>query len=166
MKHVFHAKTKFIDFYDGTELTIWLNEGQAVEYGITAVDKVSLVYEGKEYVLDAKLTNKYVDAYEVGLPKDVVEKYKIKKDKTVQINFTQTSSVALDALKRVMKGKRATQFTQKEIEAIMKDISTNRFTDTLITYFSALGFFHDSSDQEMYWMAKAMAEAGEMLHFK
>ena len=46
----------------------------------------------------------------------------------------------------------------------MKDISTNRFTDTLITYFSALGFFRDSTDEEMYRMAKAMAEAGEMLH--
>ena len=48
----------------------------------------------------------------------------------------------------------------------MKDISCNRFTDTLITYFSALGFFRDSTNKEMYRMAKAMAEAGEMIHFK
>jgi len=48
----------------------------------------------------------------------------------------------------------------------MEDISSNRFTDTLISYFSALGFFRESSDKEMYRMAKAMAEAGEMIKFK
>lgn len=48
----------------------------------------------------------------------------------------------------------------------MEDISSNRFADTLVTYFSALGFFRESSYQEMYRMAKAMAEAGEMIKFK
>ena len=48
----------------------------------------------------------------------------------------------------------------------MEDISNNRFSDTLVTYFSALGFFRESSNKEMYRMAKAMAEAGEMIHFK
>jgi len=67
----------------------------------------------------------------------------------------------LDALKRALKG---AKFTQEDIEAIMEDISSNRFADTLVTYFSALGFFYKSSDKEMYRMAKAMAEAGEMLH--
>jgi putative thymidine phosphorylase len=164
MKNVFHAVTKVVDFQEGEELTIWLNENQAIEYGITDMDKVSLVYEGKEYVLDANLTHKYVDVHEVGIPKDVADKYHIESGEHVQLSFTQTTSDALDGLKRVMKWDRKTKFTQKEIEAIMKDISTNRFTDTLITYFSALGFFRDSTDQEMYRMAKAMAEAGEMLH--
>lgn len=164
MKNVFHAVTKVVDFQEGEELTIWLNENQAVEYGITDMDKVALVYEGKEYVLDANLTHRYVDEHEVGIPKDVAAKYGIKSGERVQLSFTQTTSTALDALKRVMKWDRKTKFTQKDIEAIMKDISTNRFTDTLITYFSSLWFFRDSTDKEMYWMAKAMAEAGEMLH--
>lgn len=47
----------------------------------------------------------------------------------------------------------------------MKDISENRFTDTLITYYSAVGFFKKATDNELYEMAKAMAETGEMLHF-
>lgn len=164
MTNVFHATTKVVDFHEGEELTIWVNESQALEYGITALDKVSLVYEGKEYVLDANLTHRYVDRHEVGIPKDVAEKYGIKSGKHIHLTFTQTTSAALDALKRIMKWDRKTKFTQKDIELIMKDISTNRFTDTLITYFSALGFFRDSTDKEMYRMAKAMAEAGEMLH--
>ncbi|HBB04239.1 TPA: hypothetical protein DCZ39_05105 [Patescibacteria group bacterium] len=61
-----------------------------------------------------------------------------------------------------MTGKR---LNQKEILAIMKDISNNRFTDILTTYFSAMGFFFPSKDEDLYRMAKAMAESGEMLHF-
>lgn len=61
-----------------------------------------------------------------------------------------------------MVGKR---LNQKEIFAIMKDISNNRFTDILTTYFSAMGFFFPSKDEDLYRMAKAMAETGETLHF-
>jgi len=54
-----------------------------------------------------------------------------------------------------LNGKR---LNQKEILAIMKDISNNRFTDILTTYFSAMGFFFPSKDEDLYRMAKAMAE--------
>lgn len=103
MTNIFHAITKLVDFHEGEELTIWLNENQALEYGITAMDKVSLIYKGKEYVLDANLTHKYVDQHEVGIPKDVAEKYDIRSGERVHLSFTQTTSAALDALKRVMK---------------------------------------------------------------
>ncbi len=166
ISHVFHAVTKVVDFQNGEDLTVRINEGLAIEYGITDMDKVSLIYKGTEYVLDANLTHRYVNAHEVGIPRNVAQKYGVKNGEPVQVHFTQTTSAALDALKRIMKWDRTTRFTQKEIEAIMKDISSNRFTDTLITYFSALGFFRDSTDEEMYRMAKAMAEAGEMLHRK
>lgn len=58
------------------------------------------------------------------------------------------------------------KLNEKETFSIMKDIATNRFTDTLTTYYSALGFFFPSTNHELYVMAKAMAEAGEMLHFQ
>jgi len=103
MKNVFHAVTKVVDFQEGEELTIWINENQAIEYGITAMDKVALTYKGKEYVLDANLTHRYIEVNEVGIPKDVADKYDIKRGERVQISFTQTTSLALDALKRVIK---------------------------------------------------------------
>ena len=161
MKNVFYAKTKFVDLSEGDNLTIWINEAQAAIYGINAMDKIAMKYNGQEYVLDANLTHRYVDQTEVGIPKDVSEKYDIPAWAKVCLSFTQTSSAALDALKRALKG---AKFTQEDIKAIMEDISSNRFADTLVTYFSALWFFYKSSDKEMYRMAKAMAEAGEMLH--
>ena len=103
MKNVFHAVTKVVDFQNGEDLTIRINEGQALEYGITDMDKVSLTYKGKEYVLDANLTHRYVDEHEVGIPRDVAQKYGVKNGEKVQIQFTQTTSAALEGLKRVMK---------------------------------------------------------------
>lgn len=101
MKHTFQAKTKFVDLTEGENLTVWINEAQAAEYGINAMDKISMTYKEQEYVLDANLTHRYVEYGEVGIPRDVSEKYiDISKGAPVQIRFTQTSSAALDALKK------------------------------------------------------------------
>ena len=67
------------------------------------MDKVSLIYKGTEYVLDANLTHRYVNAHEVGIPRNVAQKYGVKNGEPVQVHFTQTTSAALDALKRIMK---------------------------------------------------------------
>ncbi|MCF7835327.1 thymidine phosphorylase [Candidatus Gracilibacteria bacterium] len=162
MSEVFHAKTKLIDIKDGEELIVILNEQEAREYGISSTDKVSIFYKGKEIVLNADLSKNLVKPREIGLFKDVSEKYKIKANEIVGISFTKTDGDALDALKKGIKGGK---LNQKDIHSIMKDISDNRFTDTLLTYFSALGFFKKTPDKELYRMTKAMAETGEMLHF-
>lgn len=162
MKHTFQATTKHVDLTEGHNLNLWINEAEAADFGISAMDKIAMKYNGEEYVLDANLTHRYVEYGQVGIPKDVVEKYNIPQWAKVYISFTQTNSLALDALKKWLNGHK---FSQQDIQLIMKDISTNRFADTLVTYFSALWFFRPSSDQEMYWMTKAMAESWEMLHF-
>ncbi|MDD3262494.1 MAG: thymidine phosphorylase [Candidatus Absconditabacteria bacterium] len=160
--NIFHAKTKLVDILDGEEFIVLINEQEAREYGINAFDKVSLGYNGQEIVLNADLTNKVVKSGEIGLFKDVYEKYNIPADAIVSVTFTQTNGKAIDALKKAIKGEK---LNYKETYAIMKDIADNRFTDTLITYYSAIGFFKKASDYELYEMAKAMAETGEMLHF-
>ncbi|NOZ45063.1 MAG: hypothetical protein GXP45_08225 [bacterium] len=55
--------------------------------------------------------------------------------------------------------------TDKEIRAIIEDISNNKLTDTLITYYAASNFVLKANNHELYMTAKAMAEAGEMLKF-
>lgn len=161
-KNVFNAKTKFVDLQDGENLSVLLNEEQAREYWIGVHDKISLFYDWEEIVLDVDLTHRYVDHDEVWITKDVREKYKISAGEKVSISYTSTSTKAMDALKKAIKwGK----LNYNETHSIMKDISENRFTDTLITYYSSLGFFKKATDKELFEMAKAMWETGEMLHF-
>jgi len=163
VKQAFHARTRLIDIQEGDSLTALLNEHEAREHGINCLDKVTLMYEGKEIVVDADLSHSHIKRGEVGILKDIVQKYHIQPGKTVAVAFTSNSSLSVEALKKALKG---VKLNEKETFSIMKDIATNRFTDTLTTYYSALGFFYPATDHELYVMAKAMAETGEMLHFK
>ncbi len=159
---MFTLKTRIIDIHEGEDLVVLINEEDAREHGITSMDKVSLIYDDKEFVFDVNLSDTFVQRWEVGIFEDIREKYEIKGGQLVTVSFTKNTSESLDALKKGLTGKR---LNQKEIFAIMKDISNNRFTDILTTYFSAMGFFFPSKDEDLYRMAKAMAETGEMLHF-
>ena len=64
------------------------------------MDKVSLLYEGKEIVVDADLSHNYIKPGEVGILKDVAQKYKMKSGEIVAIAFTQSSTLSIDALKK------------------------------------------------------------------
>ena len=103
MSEIFYAKTRLLDIQEGENLCVLINEEQAREHGISAMDKVALLYKGEEIILDVSLSNKYVDHNEVGLYKDVRAKYKIKAGEKVGIKFTTTSTQALEALKKGMK---------------------------------------------------------------
>ncbi|MEI6671950.1 MAG: hypothetical protein WCL02_00880 [bacterium] len=99
-KSMFTAKTKIIDIHEGEELVVLINEQDAWEYGITSMDKVSLIYDDEEFVFDANLTSTLVHRGEVGIFDDVKEKYDIKNNEFVTVSFTKNSSESLDALKK------------------------------------------------------------------
>ncbi len=162
-KKIINAKTKIIDIKNGEDLIVLLNETQAWEHGISATDKASMIIWWVELVFDVDLTHKYVDINEVGITRDVSEKYNIQSGEKVQLHFTTTSTKAMEALKKAIKWQK---LHYDETYSIMKDISDNRFTDTLTTYYSAIWFFKTSTDNELFEMAKAMWETGEMLKFK
>ena len=99
-KAMFTARTRIVDIHEGEDLVVLINEQDAREHGITSMDKVSLIYDDKEFVFDVNLTSKIVQRGEVGIFKDVQEKYEIKPGQLVTISFTKNSSESLDALKK------------------------------------------------------------------
>ena len=70
--------------------------------------------------------------------------------------------VALDAIRKKLVGK---PLTYKEVYAIMDEISHRRLGDVLTTYFAASGYTKGFSNEEIYYLTKAMVETGERLHF-
>jgi putative thymidine phosphorylase len=70
---------------------------------------------------------------------------------------------AINAIKKKLVGKR---LSYKEIYSIMDQISQNKLGDVLTTYFAASGFSKGFSDDELYYLTKAMVETGEKLSFK
>lgn len=70
---------------------------------------------------------------------------------------------ALNAIRKKLLGKK---LTYNEIYAVMDQISGEHLGDILTTYFAASGYSKGFSDQELYFLTKAMVETGEKLHFK
>ncbi len=72
-------------------------------------------------------------------------------------------NLALDAIRKKLVGK---NLSYKEIYAIMDEISNSKFGDVLTTYFAASGYSKGFTNQELYFLTKAMVETGEKLSFK
>ena len=70
---------------------------------------------------------------------------------------------ALDAIRKKLVGK---TLTYEEIYAIMNQIAQEKLGDVLTTYFAASGYSKGFTDEEIYFLTKAMIETGEKLHFK
>ncbi len=70
---------------------------------------------------------------------------------------------ALDAIRKKLVGK---TLNYKEIFSIMDQIAKQRLGDVLTTYFAASGYSQGFTNQELYFLTKAIIETGEKLHFK
>lgn len=70
---------------------------------------------------------------------------------------------AINAIRKKLLGK---TLNYKEIYSIMDEIAHQRLGDVLTTYFAASGYSQGFTNQELYFLTKAMVETGEKLHFK
>lgn len=70
---------------------------------------------------------------------------------------------AISAIRKKLIGK---TLSYKEIFSIMDQVAKKRLGDVLTTYFAASGYSQGFSNQEIYYLTKAMVETGEKLHFK
>ncbi len=71
--------------------------------------------------------------------------------------------LAINAVRKKLLGK---DLKYKEIYAIMDQISRKKFGDILTTYFAASGYSEGFTNQELYYLTRAMVETGEKLEFK
>lgn len=70
---------------------------------------------------------------------------------------------ALSAIRKKLVGKK---LNYKEIYAIMDAIARKRLGSVLTTYFAASGYSKGFTNQELYYLTKAMVETGEKLNFR
>ena len=70
---------------------------------------------------------------------------------------------ALKAIQKKLVGKK---LSYKEIYSIMDQIAQDKLGDVLTTYFVASGYSKGFSQDELYYLTKAMVETGDRLEFK
>ena len=81
--------------------------------------------------------------------------------KTFQEEIDQQN--ALNSIRKKLVGK---TLNYKEIYNIMDQIAKQRLGEVLTTYFAASGYSQGFTNQELYFLTKAMVETGEKLHFQ
>lgn len=69
---------------------------------------------------------------------------------------------AVAAIRKKLKGK---GLGPKEIFAVMDEIAHQRLGPVLTTYFAAAGFSQGFTDEELYYLTRAMVETGDQLKF-
>jgi len=72
-------------------------------------------------------------------------------------------SIAIKAIQKKLLGKK---LSYREVYAIMDEISHEKLSDILTTYFVASSFREGYTPQELYHFTKAMVETGNTLNFK
>lgn len=82
------------------------------------------------------------------------------------LNMNNQSSQSFEAIQAIQKKLLGKKLTYHEIYAIMDEISNERLSDILTTYFVATSFKEGYSSEELYLFTKAMVETGNKLHFK
>lgn len=73
------------------------------------------------------------------------------------------SQLALEAIRKKLVGGK---LNYKEIYAVMDQISKDRLGDILTTYFAASGYSKGFTNEELYFLTRAMVETGQQLHFR
>ena len=75
----------------------------------------------------------------------------------------KNNQLAVDAIKKKLVGKK---LSYKEIFVIMDEIANKRLGPILTTYFAAAGFKEGFTDEELFYLTKAMVATGPKLHFR
>ncbi|MBT5338803.1 thymidine phosphorylase [Candidatus Falkowbacteria bacterium] len=153
-----YLKGKNLDIETGAGLIALMNEEEANNFGIHVGDKISLVWKkGKKVTVTVDMTNKLVKPGEIGLFEDVWKKKQVPDGSIVKI-IVESRPLSIETLKKKMLGQPA---TYKELYSLIKDIADGKLGQIETTYYAATSFIKEYSTQELYYVAKAMAETGE-----
>ena len=161
-KNTLDVKVKKINIHSGEDLIVILNEIDAVEYWLSAFDKVKLIFWKEIIVANLDITKKLVKPWQIGVLEDTFAKASFNEGDIVRVEYTKRSNMTVEAIRKKMQWK---PISEEEINSIIKDISQNKLVDSLMTYYVASSFFYPSSNKEMYLTAKAMAENGVMFKY-
>ncbi len=158
----YYLKVKKLDIETGQSMIALLNTNEAYHYGIKAGDKIKIFWNGKSITVEANTTKSRVRPGQIGFYRDIWSKKKVADDTIVKVEF-QERAKSIQAIQKRLNGER---LNYREVYNIMSDIVQDRLTRTQITYFVASGFLNKYSDEELYFLTKAMAETGDMIKFK
>jgi AMP phosphorylase len=157
-----YLKTKELDLEGGKDLFVVVNKLDAEKIGLHDGDMAFLGYRDTEMYVKVVLTDKRVHEGEVGLYEELVDERFAPVNRRVFLDIPKPTK-SLEAIKKKMEGGK---LTEEELLSIMQDIGSRKLRETEVAFFVSTFFNPGFTEDEIYWMTKAMANSGEVLDFK
>ncbi|MDP3964931.1 MAG: thymidine phosphorylase, partial [bacterium] len=143
---------------DGAYVVV-LRESEARNFGVQSGDTVELRWRRRKLNARAYFTSSKVHPGEVGLYRDIWEKFNIRTGDILQLRVLSRP----ESIKAIISKLLGHTLSYAEMRSIIRDIVDRRLTRSEISYFVASSFARHYSDAELYYLTKAMAETGQRL---
>lgn len=158
---MFYLKSKRIDFTSGQKRTIFLNSKTAQDEGVYAGSRllVTSPVNGKQSVVYVDVTEKQFSHVEVGVDPVLWEEFQLKENDLLALDFLPRPK-SLEAIQKKLLRK---ELGYHEIKSILDDIVSGKLGDIEAAYFAACGFNPGFSNDELYYLVKAMSESGDKI---
>jgi len=159
----YYLKCKNLDISTGGKPIALLNAEEAEHYGMHPGDRITLIWnKQKKMTVTVDFAEKQVKPGQVGLFKDIWTKKEIEEGEIVEL-FLESRPLSIETLKKKMMGLPA---TYEEMYSVIKDIVDGKLGEIETTYFAASSFIKPYSNDELFYLTKAMADTGDKFNLR
>jgi AMP phosphorylase len=157
-------KVKNINIESGGPLVAVLNEKDAMELGLHALDRVTIkkLNSKKHTIAVVDISDFGVKKGELGLFDEVMRDLKVRHNSKVDVVLAQKPR-SIKFIQDKLDGK---TLTAKEINYIINDVVNKRFSEVELTYFVAAVYINGFNFKETAALTKAIVDSGSKLKFK
>lgn len=158
----FFLRAKPLDISTGYPWVTVVHEKDSRRFGLRAGDELNFKWKNRKTVVAVDITETLVRPGQIGLFKEILKHYEIKKDTLIELSLANRPR-SVKAIQKKLLGKK---LSYREIYSIISDIAEYRLGETEIAFFVASAFGHDKfSKEEIYYLTKAMAYTGKIFNF-
>jgi AMP phosphorylase len=160
--NAFLLKVKYLDIKTGYPWIAIIHEQDGENFGVRPGDQLALKWKDKQTEIAIDMTKSLVKKGEIGLFRDITNRYKIKKGEFLELKLSGHAP----SLKVIHKKLDEKKITYSEIRSLISDIARYRISDLELAFFIASAFDKKNfSREEIYYLTKAISETGEMMKF-
>ena len=136
-----------------------LQEKEAQTFGVVMGDLIEIKWNKQRALVIAYYTRKKVKQGEIGLFREIWRYRRVKNSEPISLKVL-SRPLSIEAIRKKLLGE---SLNYEEMHSIIYDIVHHKLSKVEITYFVASSFLKEFSNEELYYMTKAMAETGEII---
>jgi len=157
-------KTKLVNISAGGPLIALIHKDDATVLNIGPLSRLALKTRTKEITVlaDVAYSKESVRPGEVGVFQEVAKELNLKNKQELRVT-PQPSPESVYLIKKKLDKK---SLSKKEIDQIVKDLTSNKLTEVEVTYFVSACYVNGMSLKEAGYLAEAIVRNSGRLHFK